>query len=188
MSVLVKKYLLNTIREVILEEESAEFKQELRNKMKRHDWAYEWSDDSRYHRAGRESESIIIGLLSKLPPEESKELWSMYAPKNMPFPERRIYNKPKLPPQKLSQREQKIGKEKLKFQESNDQQQKIEEIYTRAIKSAGVSEVAFDQMFADHVLRRMSYNEIVDILSEVIKSFERLKGIYFTYSCLKNKY
>lgn len=54
--------------------------QELEDKLKSHDWTYEYSDDNRSYLNGQVQLIAINKLIKQLPEEEAKELYNKYAP------------------------------------------------------------------------------------------------------------
>lgn len=53
---------------------------ELEDKLKSHDWTYEYSDDNRSWKNGQAQKIAINKLIKQLPEAEAKELYNKYAP------------------------------------------------------------------------------------------------------------
>lgn len=63
--------------------------EQLREKLKHHDWTHVYSDDFRYWKAGSENIKVIHNMMGELWPEYSEEIkraWNELAPKCVKFP------------------------------------------------------------------------------------------------------
>jgi hypothetical protein len=54
--------------------------QEYRRRLAAHDWYFDYSDDQKAWRAGRDERNALYGLAHKLDPKF--EVWKEYAPKS----------------------------------------------------------------------------------------------------------
>lgn len=56
----------------------------IKEKMKAHDWFYEFSDDGRVFDRGASERQEILRELGKLPADQAQALWEKYRPANLP--------------------------------------------------------------------------------------------------------
>jgi hypothetical protein len=59
---------------------------QLEDMLKRHDWHFDFSDDIRVWRSGKNSWERLVTLAVKLPADSVKAVWAKYAPEGHSCP------------------------------------------------------------------------------------------------------
>jgi hypothetical protein len=62
------------------------FIEQLETALKKHDWYYSYSDDSRVYRRGVDEQNEIRRLLRAVPRDQAKAFWQKFAPPEFTFP------------------------------------------------------------------------------------------------------
>lgn len=62
-------------------------KNDLEKALKNHDWNFQYSDDNRLYKQGKNEWENIKSLMIKVGKSQSKSLWKKFAPKNQKFPD-----------------------------------------------------------------------------------------------------